>query len=122
MGDEVAARGLDIGDDQVETAGRAGRRRGHVRPELNRATRPRRCELDDSEPVIEWKVGVEPPPQTPVELLRPLDVRDGDDDYLELQLDAPGPRAPTRVAAADLSYVHLRPPSVGDTTTRRDMA
>ena len=33
-------------------------------------------------------VGVEPPPEPPVELLRAVDIRDGDDDHLELRLDS----------------------------------
>jgi hypothetical protein len=40
--------------------------------------------LDDPEAVIEAKVGVEPPTQALVELLRAIDIRDGDDDRFEL--------------------------------------
>ena len=35
-------------------------------------------------------VGVEPPPEPPVELLRAVDIRDGDDDHLELHVHDAG--------------------------------
>jgi hypothetical protein len=44
---------------------------------LDRAPRAGRRELDDPEAVIEGEVGVEPPPEVPVELLRAVDIRDG---------------------------------------------
>jgi hypothetical protein len=80
-------RRSDVGDDKVKAPGRAGRGRRDVRAELNRAPRAGRCELDDPEAVIEREVRVEPPPEAPVELLRAIDIRDGDDDHLELQVD-----------------------------------
>ena len=46
-----------------------------------------RRELDDPEAVVDGEVGVEPPPEAAVELLRAVDVRDGDDDDLELHVD-----------------------------------
>ena len=79
-GDELVARSLDVGDDQVEAVGRPGRGRGDFRPELYRAPRTGRRELDDPEAVIEGEVGVEPPPEVPVELLRAVDIGDRDDD------------------------------------------
>jgi len=39
------------------------------------------------EAVIEAKVGIEPPPELAVELFRPLDIRDRNDDRLELHVD-----------------------------------
>ena len=89
-GGELVARGLDIGDDQVQALGRAGRGRRDVRAELDRARRARRRELDDPEAVIEGEVGVEPPSEPPVELLRAVDIRDGDDDHLELHVHDAG--------------------------------
>src|SRR5438128_1623906 len=86
-GSQFTARSLDIGGDQVETLGRAGGGRRDVRAELDRAPGAGRRELDDPEAVIEGKVGVEPPPEAPIELLRAVDIRDGDDDRLELQVD-----------------------------------
>jgi hypothetical protein len=41
--------------------------------------------------VVEREVGVEPPPETRVERLRSVHVRDGDDDHLELHV---GPADP----------------------------
>jgi len=65
--DEFVARSLDVGDDQVEAVRRAGRGRRDVRAELDRAPRSGRRELNDPEAVIEGEVGVEPPPEFPVE-------------------------------------------------------
>src|SRR2546423_11185872 len=45
-------------------------------------------------------------PSPPVELFRAVDVRDGDDDHLELHVDSPDARRPTRVAAAVLGRTH----------------
>ncbi len=87
-GDEFVARSLDVGDDQVEALGRAGRGRRDVRAELDRAPRAGRRELDDPEAVIEGEVGVEPPPEVSIELLRAVDIRDGDDEHLELLIDS----------------------------------
>ena len=105
-GGELVARSLDVGDDQVEALGRAGRGRRDVRAELDRAPRAGRRELDDPEAVIEGEVGVEPPPEPPVELLRAVDIRDGDDDHLELHVDVLDARTPARVAAADSGHAH----------------
>src|SRR4051794_33307321 len=60
----VAGR-FDVGDDQVEAPGRAGRCRCDVRAELDRTGRPRRRELDDPEAVVQSEVSVEPPPRLP---------------------------------------------------------
>ena len=97
-GDEFVARSLDVGNDQVEALGRAARGRRDVRSELNRAPGAARCELDDPEAVVEAEVGVEPPPEPPVELLRAVDIRDGDDDRLELHIDS---RDASRVVSTD---------------------
>ena len=40
-------------------------------------------------PLSNGEVGVEPPAEAAVELLRPVDVRDRDDDDLELHVHAP---------------------------------
>jgi hypothetical protein len=84
-GNQLVARSLNVGDDQVEAVGRAGRGRGDLRAELDRAPRTGRRELDHPEAVIEREVGVEPPPQVPVELLRTVDIRDRNDDGLEFK-------------------------------------
>ena len=104
-GDEFVARSLDVGDDQVQALGRAGRGRRDLRAELDRAPRAGRRELDDPEAVIEREVGVEPPPEFRVELLRAVDIRDGDDDDLELQVDFGN----ARVVVADF-LVHFESP------------
>ncbi len=46
-----------------------------------------RRELDDAEVFTVVVVGVEPPPELRVELLGAVDIRDGDDDDLELHVD-----------------------------------
>ena len=59
---------------------------GEPGAELDRAAGTGRVELDDPE-VAAAEVGVEPPAEALVELLRPVDIRDGDDDGLELHVD-----------------------------------
>jgi hypothetical protein len=44
-------------------------------------------ELDDPEAVIEPEVGVQPPPEPPIEFLHAVDIRNGDDDHFELHID-----------------------------------
>ena len=78
--EQLVAGGLDVGDDQVQALGGAGCRRGDVLAEDDRAPGARRRELDHAEVVTGVEVGVEPPPEPPVELLRAVDIRDGDDD------------------------------------------
>src|SRR6185436_15362961 len=85
---QLVAGGLDAGDDQVQTLGGAGRRRGDVLAEDDRASGARRRELDHAEVVTGGEVGVEPPPEPPVKFLRAVDIRDGDNDYLELHIDS----------------------------------
>ena len=87
MGDEIRARSLDVGDNQIKPPGGAGRGRRDVGAELDRARRAGRRELDDAETIIEAEVGVEPPAEPAVEGLGPIDVRDRDDDRLELQVE-----------------------------------
>src|ERR1700722_5449558 len=80
------AGALDVGDDQVQALGRAGRCRGDVPAEDDRARGARRRELDYAEVFAVIEVGVEPPPELGVELLRAVNIRDGDDDDLELHV------------------------------------
>jgi hypothetical protein len=60
--------------------------RRDVRAELDRAPRAGWRELNDPETVIEAKIGVEPPTEPLVELFRAVNIRDGDDDNLELHV------------------------------------
>ena len=85
--EQLFAGGLDVGDDQVQALGGAGRRRGDVLAEDDRAPGAGRRELDHAEVFTVVVVGVEPPPELRVELLRAVDIRDGDDDDLELHVD-----------------------------------
>ena len=101
-GDELVACRLDVGDDQVEALGRARRGRRDVRAELDRARRAGRRELDDPEAVVEGEIGVQPPPQAPVEALGAIDVGHRNDDDLELQIDRRGSRDLGRVFIARL--------------------
>ena len=73
---------------------------------------PGRRELDDPEAVVEREVGVEPPPEALVERLRAVDVRDRDDDDLELQVDA-SPLLAVAVAPSLLAWTLLMSTSVG---------
>ena len=83
---QIGTRSLDVRDDEVHVLGRSGRGGRHLCPELDRAGGPGRRELDDPEAVVEREVGIEPPAETRVELLRAIDVGDRDDDDLELQV------------------------------------
>src|SRR5262249_37440280 len=93
-------------DDKVEALGRAGRGRRDVRAELDRALRAGRRELHDPEAVIEAEVGVEPPTEVPIELLRVVDIRDGNDDGLELQVDVLNACVADRVVTTEFIDAH----------------
>src|SRR5580658_10390062 len=94
--DNLGPRSLDVGDDQVQTLGRAGCRRGDVLAEDDRAPRARRRELDYAEVFTVVVVGVEPPTEPSVELLCAVDIRHGDDNYLKLHVHFRGTRAAGR--------------------------
>jgi hypothetical protein len=81
--ERFGAGGFDIGDDQVQALSGARCRRGDVLAEDDRAPGALRRELDHAEVVTAVVVGVEPPPQPPLELFRAVDIRHGDDDDLE---------------------------------------
>src|SRR5664279_2112657 len=83
---QLVAGYLDIGDDQVPNLSRTGRGRRESRAELDRALGARRRELDQAEVVTGGDVGVEPPPEARVELLRAVDVRDGQHHNLEFHI------------------------------------
>src|ERR1700690_3295299 len=102
LGEEPVADRIDVGDDQVQPPGRAGRGGGQVRPELDRAPGPWRRELDQSELLTDGAICVEPPPEASVELLGAVDIRDGDDDHLKSRAEARDGCGPARVVAADL--------------------
>src|SRR5207253_3972444 len=95
--DELVACSLDVGDDEVKALGRARRGRRDVRAELDRTPRAGRRELDYPEAIIESEIGVQPPPQAPVEALGAIDIGHRNDDDLELQIDR---RSSRRVCAA----------------------
>ena len=117
MGGELIPRSLHVGDDQVDALGRTGRGRRDLRAELDRAPRAGWGELDDPEAVIEREVGVEPPPELPVELLRAVDVRDRDDDHLQLHIDVLLARRPARITAG-LCHAHTGLPRSVDNPSR----
>src|SRR6185312_6767827 len=102
----------DVGDDQVQTLGRAGCGGGDLRAELDRAPRTRRRELHDAEAVVEREVGVEPPPESRVEVLRAVGIRHRNHDHLELQVDVPGPLCPACLTAAFFCRAHTRLPQL----------
>src|SRR2546430_16689370 len=76
---------LDVADDQVQTLGGARRRSGDVPAENNRARRAGGSELDHAEVLAAVEVCVEAPPEPAVKLLGAIDIRDGDNDHLELR-------------------------------------
>ena len=76
--EQLLAGGLDVGDDQVKALGGAGCCRGDVLSENDRAPGARRRELDHAPVLTVGEVGVEPPPELLVELLRAVDIGDGE--------------------------------------------
>src|SRR5512147_127729 len=80
--EQLVPGGLNVGDGKVQALGRAMRRRGDVLAEDYRAPGARRRELDRTPVVASGKIGVEPPPESCVELFRTVDIRNGDDDHL----------------------------------------
>src|ERR1700686_4030620 len=92
-GNELFASSVNIGNDQVETLGRARRGRRYLRAELYRAPRAGRRELDDPESVVEWKICIEPPPKLCVKRFRAINIRDWNDDHFKLHVDFRGTRA-----------------------------
>src|SRR6202011_4387014 len=85
-GKELFASSFNLGNDQVETLGRARRGRRHLRAELDRAPRARRRELDDPESVVEWEICIKPPPKLCVKRFRAINIRDWNDDHFELHI------------------------------------
>jgi hypothetical protein len=87
--EQFLASGLDVGNDQVQALGGAGRRRRNVLAEDDRGCRAGRRELDDAVVVAGGEVGVEPPAQIAVELLGAVDVRNRDHGDLDLHVERP---------------------------------
>ena len=58
--EQFLARGLDVRDDQIESLGGAGGRRGDIRAENNRSSGSRWRELNHAETIIEGEIGVAP--------------------------------------------------------------
>ena len=80
-------------------------------PKMTEHAGARRRELDHAEVVTRGEIGVEPPPEPSVELLRAVDIRDGDDDQLELHVDFRGARVFGVVTADFLHQIcHVFPP------------
>src|SRR5277367_5168377 len=86
-GDQVVPRGHDVGNDQ-ECLGRTGSGRRDVLAEMDRAAGARRRELNQMEIFAGGAVNVEPSSDPLVKLLRAVDIRNGDDDDLELHVNA----------------------------------
>src|SRR5271155_2446489 len=86
-GNQLVPGGHDVGDDQ-ESLGRTGSGRRDVLAELDRAPGARRRELDQAEIFAGGAVEVEPPSDPLVKLLRAVDIRNGDDDDLELHVNS----------------------------------
>src|SRR6266481_7176498 len=91
--DELGARRLDVGHDEIESLCRARHGRRNSLAEDDRASRAWRRELYDPKLVTLSEVGVEPPTQVAVKALGAIDVRDRDDDDLELHVDRPHSQA-----------------------------
>ena len=110
-GQQRVAGRFDVADDQV---GRGGAERGgrEAGAELHRAPGAVRCELDN-----DGRRDVEPPPDAAVELLGAVDIRNGDDDHLDLHVDLLD-AGDLRVGATGLGRCHRGLPK-GCVRTRR---
>jgi hypothetical protein len=76
----------------VESLKRAGRGQSYVLAEDDRAAGTGRRELDDAEVIPGRVVQVEPPTQLALEALGAINVRDRDDDHLELHFERARPK------------------------------
>src|SRR3954452_18985044 len=85
---EFGPSSFNIGDDQVQALRRAWCRRRYVLAEDDGGPGTRRRELDNAEVITVVEIGVKPPPDLPVELLRAVYIRDGDDDHFELHVNS----------------------------------
>ena len=83
--DELGARCLDVGHNEVESLCRARRGRCDPRTEVDRARRARRRVLQDPEYLPLVDLSVKLPAQVAIEPLGAIDVRNGDDNNFELQ-------------------------------------
>src|SRR5690606_26405029 len=88
---ELGAGGGEVRDDQVQPSHGAGRRVCEVLAEDNRGGGTGRRELYDAQAALGGEVGVVAPAEPLVEGLGAVDVRDGQDDYLELELHGVSP-------------------------------
>src|SRR5580704_18597360 len=111
-GEEVLTRGFDVGDGEVRALGRPRHGRRDVPAKLDRAAGAGGRELNQTQVLAAVDVGVEPPPEACVELLRALDVRDRQDQHLELELPGLQWRGARRAFAAHLAGAPLA--SIGD--------
>jgi hypothetical protein len=86
-GDELGARRLDVGHDEEDAKRRSRRGRRQPLAEMDRGGRAGRSELDGAEGVADDEVGVESPAELAIEPLGAIDIRNRDDDDLELHVD-----------------------------------
>ena len=84
MGEQFVAGCFDVGNDQVQALGGAGRCGGDVLAEDDGAGGAGWRELDHAEVVSAGEVGVEAPAEGGVELHGAIDIGDGNDDDFEL--------------------------------------
>src|ERR1700722_12490447 len=85
--DKLLTRRRNVGDDQVQSLCRTRCRPGDVLAEDDRASRTGRSELNHAEVATVVVVGIKPPSKPYVELLRPVHIRDGNNDDLKLRVD-----------------------------------
>src|SRR4029077_3826497 len=86
-GNQLVPGDLDVRNDQ-ESLGGTGSGRRDVVAELDRAPGARRRELDQAETLGGGAVEVEPPSDPLVKPLRAVDIRNRDDDDLELHVNS----------------------------------
>src|SRR5215475_9489301 len=85
--DQLFARCLDIGNDEVHALRRSGRCCGNVLSKNDREAGTGWRELDDAEVVVIREFGVESPSKPRVELFCAIKIRNGDHHDLKLHVD-----------------------------------
>jgi hypothetical protein len=73
---------------------------------MDRAGGARRCELDQAEIFAGGAVNIEPPSDPLVKRLRAIDIRNGDDDDLELHVNSRDARVSCCVVTMDFIGAH----------------
>src|SRR5690242_4131854 len=98
---QVFARSINIRDDQVQSLRGPRSRRSYILSENDRASRARWRELQNPKILAVVEVRIEPPAKLCVELLRALNIRNGNYHDLELHIEFWGAGVARRFVITD---------------------